>query len=117
VASSRKTGRGRTPPPPKQHGSKDRIPHGRTVRASVKAIIEEVVKDKRKTVRASLMRGLRSSPRDAHHYLKLAAEYTDGKPDANLTVKFDEDELATARDTLSKKLDAILLRLTKPPEE
>jgi hypothetical protein len=65
-------------------------------------------------VRSAIVRGINAGPRDAHHYLKLAAEYTDGKPDSNLRIQFNEDELATAKETLNKKLDMILERI--PPK-
>lgn len=113
----------KTPPPPKQKGAKDKVPGQRKIRASVKSIIVEVVEKQKSTVRGAIVRGLKSGPRDAHHYLKLAAEYTDGKPDQKLSVQFDEDELATAKESLHKKLDTLLKRIeenaarSEPPTE
>ena len=101
-----------TPPPPKQKGSVDKVPGQRKIKASIRSIIQDVVENKPLTVRHCIERGLRSSPRDAHHYLKIAANYLDGLPDANMTVKFDHDELADAKHSLHKKLDVILKRLT-----
>jgi hypothetical protein len=91
----------------------DSVPHGRTIKSSIRAIIQEVVNDEPLTVRDALRRGLAADPKVAHHYLKLAAEYIDGKPDQNLRHSFDVDELAQAKDTLGQKLDAVLATLTR----
>jgi len=101
-------------PPPKQKGSKDRIPGQRKIKASIKAIIEDVVATQSLTVRKALIDGIKGGPRNAHHYLKMAAEYTDGKPGDNLRVQFDVDELAEAKKTLHEKLDILLKRLPSP---
>jgi len=115
MSSRRVRGGHHSIPPEKRHkkqkGEKDKVPGQRKIRASVKAIIAEVVQDNSKTVRQAILDGLQGGPRNAHHYLKLAAEYTDGKPDQTLMHRFDEDELATAKDTLSRKLDAFLERV------
>jgi elongation factor P hydroxylase len=108
--------------PRKPKGAKDKIPGQRKIRASIKAIIEDVVANEEKTVRKALVDGIKGGPRNAHHYLKMAAEYTDGKPGDNLRVQFDVDELAEAKKTLHEKLDILLKRLpspdaTEPPTE
>jgi hypothetical protein len=105
-----------TRPPGKPKGAKDKVPGARKVKASVKSILKDIVENQHATIRSCIMAGLKASPRDAHHYLKLAAEYVDGKPDANLRIQFDEDELATARQSLHKKLDALMERITQVVE-
>jgi hypothetical protein len=94
----------------RQKGTKDKIPHGRTVKASVKAMIEEVVQSEHKTLRDAFVGGIKGGPRTAHFYLRMAAEYTDGKPadTVNLTAKFAEDELANAKLRLDKKVAALV---------
>ena len=107
--------------PGKPKGAKDRVPEQRKVKASVRDIIEEVVRDNPKTVRNCVLRGLRSGPRHGHHYLKLSAEYLDGKPvdTINVNSQYKQDELEAAKRTLGKKLDklfAVMLEnQTNPP--
>lgn len=101
-------------------GAKDHVQGQRRIRSSVKAIIADVVANHRLTVRGAIMRGLKASPQFSHHFVKLAAEYTDGKPGDKLDVTFHEDELATAKASLHQKLDTILTTLLSkkdPPPE
>ena len=94
--------------PGKKKGTTDRVPGQRKIRASVRAIIEEVVSNEERTVRQAIVGGLKGGPRNSHHYLRLAAEYTDGKPTDNVRFRFDEDELATAKQTLNNKMNDLL---------
>lgn len=95
--------------PGKVKGQKDRVPGERAAKASVRTLIEEVVRDNPKTIRNALLRGLRSGPRHADRYLKLSAEYMDGKPVDTLNVnsQYKQDELEAAKQALGKKLDKI----------
>lgn len=103
----------RTPPPrrTKKKGDKDRIPGQRKVKTSIRAIIREIVEDNDTTVRQAVLKGLKADPRTSHHFIKLAAEYIDGKPDQTLRHQFDMDEVAAAKEGLTAKLDAILEKL------
>jgi hypothetical protein len=96
--------------PGRPKGAKDLVPGGRTVRASVKSLIEEVVDGNAKSIRDALKRGIRSGSRHADRYLRLCAEYTDGKPvdTINLNSQYRPDELASAKASLSRKLDKML---------
>lgn len=94
-------------------GSTNKVPSG--IRASVKAILEDVVSKRKKTVRSAIVGGLTSGPRHADRYLRLAADYLDGKPtdNINLNARFNQDELSSARELLGKKLDGVLTVLLK----
>jgi len=98
-------------------GAKSVVPAG--VRASVKAILEDVVSKRKKTVRRAIIDGIQSGPRHSDRFLRLAAEYVDGKPtdNVNLNARWNQDELSEAKDTLGKKLDGILaIILTREAE-
>jgi hypothetical protein len=99
-------------------GRKAHIPGERAVKASVRTLIEEVVRDNSKTIRSALLRGLRSGPRHADRYLKLSAEYMDGKPvdTINVNSQYKQDELESAKRTLGKKLDRIFNTILKNRE-
>lgn len=90
-------------------GAKDRIPNGRVVKASIKAIAEEVASNEGTTVRKAIIDGIKGGPRFAHNYLRFVAEYVDGKPADTLNVghSFNEDELAQAKDRLDRKMTAL----------
>jgi hypothetical protein len=105
--------------PGKAKGQRDRVPGERRVKASVRDLIEEVVRDNPKTIRDALKRGLRSGPRHADRYLKLAAEYMDGKPvdTINVNSQYKQDELESAKQTLGKKLDRIFKTILKNRNE
>jgi len=95
--------------PGKAKGQKDRVKGMRTAKASVATLIEEVVRSNPMTIRDALKRGLRAGPRHADRYLKLAAEYLDGKPvdTINVNSQYKQDELESAKRTLGKKLDKL----------
>lgn len=104
-----KDGRFKKGNPGKAKGQKDRVKGMRTAKASVQTLIEEVVRDNPRTIRDAIKRGLRSGPRHADRYLKLAAEYLDGKPvdTINVNSQYKQDELEGAKRTLGKKLDKL----------
>lgn len=108
--------------PGKKKGQRDRVPGERAAKASVRTLIEEVVRDNPKTIRNALLRGLRSGPRHADRYLKLSAEYMDGKPvdTINVNSQYKQDELESAKKTLGQKLDkifkTILANRHNPPD-
>jgi hypothetical protein len=88
-------------------GSKDSM--SRAVKASVKAVIEEVVTEQQPSIYDAVLAGIESGPRNAHNYLRLCAEYTDGKPDAtlNLRTQFKEDEIAVAERNLTRAMERL----------
>lgn len=88
-----------------------RVP--RSIRASVKAILERVVKTKGTTVERAIIDGIDSGPRHADRYLRLAAEYVDGKPvdTVHLHAQFNQTELNSARQHLGAKLSSMLATL------
>ena len=92
----------------KDHGGKG----SRTIKASVKAIIEEVVRDPkgRMTIEKALIDGLKGGPRNADRYLRLCADYMDGKPvdTMNLNAQVTMDEVTTAKTRLEGKLNTLL---------
>lgn len=106
-------GKGRRPfakgNPGKPPGTKDNLgPGSRSVKASIKAVIEEVTLNEGTTIRKALMDGIRGGARNADRYLKLMAEYTDGKPKDTLDLNVRDDELATAKQRLDRKMDTLL---------
>jgi hypothetical protein len=103
--------RNRPGPGGSRAGVPDRIQYGRRIQGSIKAIMQEIVETEPLTVRQAIRRGFKAGPKFSHHFIKLAVGYTDGTPTSHLDVKFNEDEVKTAKDTLSKKLDGFLNRL------
>lgn len=99
-------------------GAKDLIPNGRVVKASVKAIAEEVAATEGLTIRKAIKDGIKGGPRFAHNYLRFVAEYVDGKPADTLNVghSFNEDELAQAKDRLDRKITALATAVLKKRE-
>lgn len=103
----------RGPMPRKPKGAKDKGgPGSRSIKASVKAIIEEVVGDAtgRTTIAKALLDGLKGGPRNADRYLRLCAEYIDGKPvdTMNLNAQVTMDEVTTAKGRLEGKMNTLL---------
>ena len=96
--------------PGKQKGTKDKVPGQRAFKASIVAIMQEVAEQEGKTIRSAFMSGIKGGPRHADRYLKLMAEYMDGKPQDTLSItRFDDDELSTAE----QRTDAQIARLMK----
>lgn len=92
--------------PGKEKGTKDHVPGQRTIKISVRDLIEEVVRDNPKTIRGALKRGLSSGASTAHLYLKLSAEYLDGRPvdTININSQYKQDELEHAKRSLGQQL-------------
>jgi len=91
-----------------------------TVRASVKAIIERVVHKHGDAIENAIVKGIKGDPNAAAKFIKIAAEYTDGKPPQTLTLNksWNEDELEEAHDRLASKFETLFGRLdaTLAPE-
>jgi hypothetical protein len=84
-----------------------------SVQASVKAVIEEVVTEKKLSIKHAIIDGIESGPRNAHNYIRMCAEYLDGKPATELNVRtnFKEDEVADAQRSLSRKMNRLFERI------
>lgn len=90
-----------------------------SVQASVKAVIEEVVSERKRDLKTAIIDGITSGPRNAHNYLRMCAEYTDGKPttDINLNTRFKEDEVMDAQRSLTRKMDKLFERVMTIADE
>ena len=71
----------------KPKGAKDTVP--RSQKASIVAIMREIVEEKPEAIKAALERGLTAAAPRSFAYLSLAAAYFDGKPADNVNVKGD----------------------------
>lgn len=105
VKKTRRAGRPR--------GSTTALSRKPSVQASVKAVIEEVVSEKKLSIKHAIIDGIESGPRNAHNYLRMCAEYLDGKPATELNVRtnFKEDEVADAQRSLSRKMDKLFQKV------
>lgn len=88
--------------PGKHPGRKDRVPR------SFKKMCEWLLSNAttRKEIRRAMRRGITSNPRHADRYIRLAAEYVDGKP-VETQQQRDEElhrEIAAASESLTTKL-------------
>lgn len=95
--------------PGKPKGAKDHIPRG--VKASLKQLLEEIAENEQATLRNAVMRGLqRGGPKHADRYLRLVAEYVDGKPadTLNLNAGFKQETLEQSADILAKKMERMV---------
>jgi hypothetical protein len=86
------------------------IPGERAVKASVRAILEKVVKERAGTIESAIVRGISSGPSTSHLYLRLAVEHIDGKPvdTVNINSQYKKDELEHAKENLGRKLDRLM---------
>lgn len=90
-----------------------------SVQASVKAVIEEVVSGHKASIHDAILEGIESGPRNAHNYLRMCAEYLDGKPATELHVRtnFKEDEIADAQRSLTRKMNKLFERVMTIADE
>lgn len=90
-----------------------------SVQASVKAVIEEVVSGHKQSIHDAILDGIESGPRNAHNYLRMCAEYLDGKPATELNVRtnFKEDEIADAQRSLTRKMNKLFERVMAVADE
>jgi hypothetical protein len=116
-------GRFRKGNPGKPHGAVG-IPGERALKASVRSIIEDVVRENKPSVHKAVLDGIKSGPSTAHLYLKLAVEHLDGRPvdTINVNSQYKQDELAAAKTSLGRKLDKMMKvilanKATPPPTE
>jgi hypothetical protein len=71
--------RGRPP------GTKDSVP--RTIRASVKEVLEEVAVKNRVEIYNAIVKGINSKPPHSLRYVEVIAHYIDGKPADTVELK------------------------------
>lgn len=62
----------------RKKGSKDKIP--RSVKASMRAIFEDIATNDPQVIRDAMIKGLTAPPPKSFSYLQLMAHYLDGKP-------------------------------------
>jgi hypothetical protein len=100
--------------PGKPKGAKDKSPVSRAQRASVKALIEELVLDHPTEIRKAIVDGIKGGARHADRYVRLVTEYTDGKPVDTLNINpWRQDEVEAAHRTLEKKFEGVLAAIIK----
>ena len=108
--------------PGRPKGSKDKGEIPKSVRASVKAICQHVATTKTMTIKRALVNGVNSSPAHADRYIKLIAEYVDGRPvdTMHLNAVLSQEEVSGAKHRLSKSMEtlasAILARRKRSKE-
>ena len=93
------------PGPGRPTGSLNKVPP--TVKASVRAVFQDIVATEPALIREAILKGLRAAPPRSFAYLQLCAAYLDGKPADNLQVvrnfgQFTDDELADLGSLLAR---------------
>jgi hypothetical protein len=66
-------------------GAKDVVP--KSVKASVKEVLEEIAVSNRDEIRAAILKGIKSTPPHSLRYVEVIAHYTDGKPAETVKIK------------------------------
>lgn len=96
--------------PGRPPGTKNVIP--RNVKASVRQILEDVAREKVRDVRTAIEVGIRSGPRHSDRYLRLMAEYVDGKPDTtiNLNNNFKAETVEESARMLQKQMTKLVTK-------
>ena len=84
----------------------------RNVKASVRQILEDVAREKVADVRTAIEVGIRSGPRHSDRYLRLMAEYVDGKPDTtiNLNNNFKAETVEESARMLQKQMTRLVTK-------
>jgi hypothetical protein len=99
------------PGPGRPPGALNKVPP--TVKASVRAVFQDIVADEPTLIRDAILKGLHAPPPKSFPYLQLAAAYVDGKPADKLQVRnydrLTDDELAM--------LEHLLARATSEDDE
>jgi hypothetical protein len=103
--------------PGRPKGAKSKIP--RTITDTIKQIVGDIIKEESLTLRRAFVNGVRSGPHTAHQYLKLIAEYNEGKPKEQLTIdaQFNETQMESAARGMRKKMDLLLSTVLKQKRE
>lgn len=99
--------------PGRPKGSKNKLP--RSVMQTMREICEKIISSENTTLRSALMRGVRSHPRFAFNYIRLLAEYNEGKPKETLDLNatFNEQVMEQAANGMRKKMDLLLKTVLK----
>jgi len=102
--------------PGKAPGTKHAIPQ--SVKASVKAVLEEVAETEGLTIRRAVMEGLRGGPRNADRYIRMVAEYVDGKPKdtIDLNAKIKDEAAAGSKNRINAKVATMVRNILKKKE-
>jgi hypothetical protein len=75
------------PGPGRPKGSHDKIP--RSVKASIRAVFEEVATEDPELIRRAVRAGLEAPPPKSFPYLQLAAFYVDGRPVEDIKLQIE----------------------------
>ena len=101
--------------PGRPKGAKDKGPIPKNIRASVKAICQQVATKNHDTIEQALLNGIKASPAHADRYIKLVAEYVDGRPvdTMHLNATLVQEEISSAKDRLTKSIGALSVSRTQ----
>lgn len=102
--------------PGKAKGTKHEF--GSSVKASIRTILTEVAETEGHTVRRAVMEGLKGGPRNADRYVRLIAEYVDGKPTDNvkLDASIKDDAVQTSKARIDAKVATMVKNILKKKE-
>lgn len=103
--------------PGKPKGATDIVPRG--VKASFKQLAQEILETRSLTLRNAIMRGIRGSSRDADRYLRLIAEYNEGKPESSvkLGMEFKTETMEEAAHQFRRSMSHMVKQLLSRREE
>jgi hypothetical protein len=71
--------------PGRPAGRRNKVPP--SVKASVKAVLEEVAGSNREEIKAAILKGVNSKPPHSLRYVEVIAHYVDGKPAETIKLK------------------------------
>lgn len=98
----------------RKKGAKDKVPRGRAIKASIKAVLHDVVAQEPKLIRQTIVRGFKAPPQHAFHYVQLAAHFLDGKPTETVRM-LDVTQLSQATlDAIERDMEASDRKAQKP---
>lgn len=89
-----------------------------SVKASIKTVLEEVAQNEGLTIRRAIMDGLKGGPRNADRYIRMIAEYVDGKPkeEIDLNAKIQDETLAQSKNRINAKVATMVRNILKKNE-
>ena len=102
--------------PGKPKGAGNEIPS--SVKASIKTVLEDVAATEGLTIRRAIMDGLRGGPRNADRYVRMIAEYVDGKPGEtiDLNARIKDETIAQSRNRINAKVATMVRNILKKRE-